>query len=91
MSWSAIIQARPQMPALPGAELEPYPYLSGYGLMQRVTRLATPMSSELSKLGFRNHQVADVLLATQRRSKPTLSLLQILGLQSTSLAAYWRP
>lgn len=91
MSWSAIIQARPQVPVLPGAELEPYPYLSGYGLMQRVTRLACPQACELGKLGFRNHQVADVLLATQRRSTPTQGLLHILGLRSTALATYWRP
>lgn len=91
MAWADVIQARPAQPAVLGAELEPYPYLSGYGLMQRITRLAAPLPSQVSALGFRNRKVADVLLATQRRGKPTDILLRVLGLQTTSLARYWAP
>ena len=91
MAWADVIQARPAQPAVLGADLAPYPYLSGYGLMQRITRLASPLPSQVSALGFRNRKVTDVLLTTQRLSKPTDILLRVLGLQATTLARYWAP
>ncbi|WP_447939554.1 hypothetical protein [Pseudoxanthomonas mexicana] len=91
MVWADIIRARPKIPAALGAELEPYPYLSGFGLVQRVTRLTSLLPSHVSRLGFRNRKVVDVLQATQRRSKPRDALLRVLGLQDTQVATYWSP
>lgn len=91
MAWADIIRARPAIPAALGAELEPYPYLSGFGLVHRITRLTACLPSQVSALGFRNRNVADVLLATQRASKPQATLLRVLGLQASHLARYWAP
>lgn len=91
MGWSDIIQARPAIPAALGADLEPFPYLSGFGLLHRVTRLAAPLPSQVGLLGFRNRNVADVLLTTQTPSKPRDTLLSMLGLQATHMAKYWTP
>ncbi|KRA50243.1 hypothetical protein [Pseudoxanthomonas sp. Root630] len=92
MGWAEIIHARPALPAALGAEVEPYPYLSGFGLVHRVTRLATPLPSQVtSTLGFRNRQVTDVLLATQRPTQARSTFLRRLHLQDTNMAAYWSP
>ncbi|MBD9477405.1 hypothetical protein [Pseudoxanthomonas sp. PXM02] len=92
MGWAEIIHARPALPAALGAELEPYPYLSGFGLVHRVTRLATPLPSQVtSTLGFRNRQVTDVLLATQTPTQARSTFLRRLHLQDTNMAAYWNP
>ncbi|MBB3814756.1 hypothetical protein FHY12_000201 [Xanthomonas arboricola] len=91
MGWTDIIRGRPTIPAALGAELEPFPYLSGFGLVHRITRLTCSLPSHVSQLGFRNRKVADVLQATQRPGKPRDALLRVLGLQATALAAYWSP
>lgn len=91
MAWSDIIQAQPVIPAALGAELEPYPYLSGFGLLQRITHLTTCSPSQVAGLGFRNRNTVDVLLATQRFSKSRDLLLNVLGLQATPVARYWAP
>lgn len=92
MGWAEIIQARPALPSALGADVEPYPYLSGFGLVHRVTRLATPLPSQVtSTLGFRNRQVTDVLLATQTPTQARSTLLRRLHLQDTGMAVYWNP
>ncbi len=79
------------MPLLLGAELEPYPYISGYGLLRRMTQLGRLMGVELTALGIRNRVTSDALIATQRPGAPKARLLQALGLLATHVGDYWSP
>lgn len=79
------------MPAMLGAELEPYPYISGYGLLRRMTQLGRLLGVELTALGFRNRVTADALTATQRPGVPRDGLIKALGLRTTRVGDYWSP
>ncbi len=91
MAWSTIIRGGPALPLFLGAELEPYPFISGYGLLRRMTRLGRLMGVELTALGIRNRVTSDALAATQRYGAPKTRLLQALGLQTTGVGDYWSP
>lgn len=91
MAWCDVIQGRPALPALLGAELEPYPYISGYGLLRRMTQLGRLMGVELTALGIRNRVTSDALTATQRPGAPKAGLLHALGLRATRVGDYWSP
>lgn len=91
MAWSTVIQGGPASPLFLGAELEPYPYISGYGLLRRMTQLGRLMGVELTALGIRNRGTSDALTATQRYGAPKSGLLQALGLQTTGVGDYWSP
>ena len=75
MAWNDDIQGQPAVPRMIGADLSPYPYISGYGLAQRITAFALPAGVELTALGFRNRKGMDVLIATQRLGKPRSNFL----------------
>ena len=70
MAWRDVIHGGPALPALLGAELEPYPYISGYGLLRRMTQLGRLMGVELTALGIRNRVTSDALTVTQRPGVP---------------------
>lgn len=91
MAWRDVIQGGPALPALLGAELEPYPYISGYGLLRRMTQLGRLMGVELTALGIRNRVTSDALTATQRPGAPKAGLLHALGLRRTRVGDYWSP
>lgn len=91
MAWREVIQAGPASPAPLGAELEPYPYISGYGLLRRMTQLGRLMGVELTALGIRNRVTFDALAATQRSGTPKAGLLRAIGLQSARISDYWSP
>lgn len=91
MAWHDVIQGAPALPALLGAELEPYPYISGYGLLRRMTQLGRLMGVELTALGIRNRVTSDALTATQRTGAPKAGLLHALGLRATRVGDYWSP
>lgn len=91
MAWHDVIQGGPALPALLGAELEPYPYISGYGLLRRMTQLGRLMGVELTALGIRNRVASDALIATQRPGAPKAGLLHALALRATRVGDYWSP
>ncbi len=91
MSWFHEIEGQPIVPRVIGADLSPYPYISGYGLVQRIARFALPTGGELAALGLKNRKGLDVLLATQRAGKTRSTLLGALGLDATSVSNYWTP
>jgi len=91
MAWRDVIQGGPALPALLGADLEPYPYISGYGLLRRMTQLGRLMGGELTALGIRNRVTSDALTATQRPGAPKSGLLHALGLRATRVGDYWSP
>lgn len=91
MPWRDIIEGAPALPMLLGADLEPYPYISGYGLLRRMTQLGRLMGVELTALGFRNRLSSDALISTQRSGAPKTKLLAALGLISTRVGEYWSP
>ena len=91
MAWRDVIQGGPTSPALLGAELEPYPYISGYGLLRRMTQLGRLMGVELTAIGIRNRVTTDALIATQRPGAPKAGLIHALGLRATRVSDYWSP
>ena len=91
MTWRDVIQGGPALPVLLGAELEPYPYISGYGLLRRMTHLGRLMGVELTALGIRNRVTSDALTVTQRPGVPKSRLLHALGLHTTRVGDYWSP
>lgn len=91
MGWSDIIKGGPSVPALLGAEVDPYPYISGYGLLRRLTQLGRLMGVELTAIGVRNRVTTDTLLATQRPGALRNKLLHSLGLQKTRVDEFWSP
>ncbi|WP_154656478.1 hypothetical protein [Novilysobacter defluvii] len=90
MSWQTILGNRSCECDLPGAELEPFPYLSGYGLVLRVTRLTSIEPRQIfSTLGIRMHQTLDVLTVTRRETASRARLETALDLQGTPLLHFW--
>lgn len=89
MAWSDVFNGAPATGARPDADLGPYPYISGFGLLQRVTRLGMLQPAEVSQLGFRNRATMDVLAGTQQARAPRNRLVEALGLQQTGVAAHW--
>lgn len=74
-----------------GADLTPYPYISGYGLALRIVSFSLPIAGELVKIGFANRRGLDVLLHTQRPGKSRNALAYALGLQDTTVMRFWSP
>lgn len=91
MRWQQEIRGQPAVPRLVGADVTPYPYISGFGLAQRIVTFAWPTGGELALLGLRNRRALDVMVATQRLGKPRSTLLRALGLDSTQVGRYWSP
>lgn len=89
--WNSVVQPGPEPPRFIGADLEPFPFISGFGLLWRMTRLAHLMPVELSSIGMRNRPTLDILSVLARPCAHTRGLLQALGLESSRVANYWNP
>lgn len=89
MRWLDVIEGARPSGAPVGAELGPYPFLSGYGLVVRTSRLGVLMPPELSAMGLRNRETLDVLQATQTPRAPCRQLLEATGLAGTKVSAFW--
>lgn len=87
--WACVIKGAPTPPVLLGAELEPYPFVSGFGLLWRIARLGRLMPGELRSLGI-YRRATDVLAITSRPGKSRTTCIRAVGLQSTRVADYWR-
>ncbi len=88
--WNQILASREFVCDLPGAELERFPYISGYGLALRVSRLLSLDPKDFkSVLGIRGGAYVD-LLASTRGPRPSVSLfINKLGLTGSGVEAYW--
>jgi hypothetical protein len=91
MRWADVIEGAPALPALPGGTVAPFPYLSGYGLMLRVTRLGAMAREDLTQMGLRDAASRDVLAETQQMRASARALLTATRLGGTRIADYWRP
>ncbi|MGY4516235.1 hypothetical protein ACVWWW_001803 [Lysobacter sp. HA18] len=88
MDWQSVLAGRRACPLL-GAELDPFPYISGYGCALRTTRLGVLTSQEITAMGLRGSSRLDVLVATQQRRSAKLRMLRALGLGATAVGALW--
>lgn len=91
MRWAHVMAGAPQNPARPGAGLGAFPYLSGYGLMLRVSRLGALGPPELRELGVRAPATCDVLVETQQLRTTGRTFLRALKLHETPVATFWPP
>lgn len=86
------LPSEPKRPELLGADFDTYPYLSGYGLLQRVCRLMALDRRELaSSLGLRLREGADLLALTQRPSRARNALCAVVGFEPTYAQGCWSP
>lgn len=84
--------SKPKRPTLLGADLHIYPYLSGYGLLQRICRLMMLDQRELiSSLGLRLREGADLLALTQRPSRVRDALCELVGINVNDAQSLWSP
>jgi len=91
MSWTDMIAHASDVPTLVGADLLPYPYISGYGLALRVAAFSLPSNGELNRLGFVNRRGVDVLQLTQRPSRSRNAFIFALGMERTGIERFWSP
>lgn len=88
--WDEILRRRSFVCDLPGAELERFPFLSGYGLAFRITRLTALCPNELkSALGVRGAAFVDLLSSTRRTGRSLIDFVAKLGLTGSGIDAYW--
>lgn len=88
MAWGDCLKGAHEAAPV-GAEIAPYPYISGLGLLTRMTRLGALTGPEITALGFRNRASIDVQFATQELRAPARSLLTAAGLAATCVAEFW--
>lgn len=88
--WGALCaQNKPARP-LPGAEIERFPYISGYGLALRITRLAALGPTDLgNELGVRGGAQADLFASTRRAGRWQSAFADHLGLSGSDLLHLW--
>ncbi len=91
MSWADMIANAPGAPAFVGADLQPYPYISGYALALRVAAFSLPSNGELSRLGFANRREVDVLNVTQRPCGSRTKFIRALGIEKAGVERFWSP
>jgi hypothetical protein len=90
ISWSELIAKLPPRPVLPGAELDPYPFISGFGMLWRIMRLTRLEPPEVfERLGLRWSASLDVLAALRDDRGPRHRFATAVGLESSPLPAYW--
>lgn len=88
--WKALLASRAPRPNLLGLELEPFPYISGYGIASRVYRLNCLEPKDLfSTLGIRACQGLDILRACHVRGASRTRIEAKCGLHRTCIPNYW--
>lgn len=88
MSWIDVLKGASKAAPV-GAEVAPYPYISGFGLLTRMTRLGVLTGPEITRLGFRDRSTLDVARCTQLLQAPARTLLTATGLADTRIAEFW--
>lgn len=88
--WDDLLAPRSRASTLPGAEVERFPYLSGFGLALRITRLTALDPTDLkSELGVRAGALADLFAVTRRRDRWQLAFAEHVGLSDTDVPLLW--
>lgn len=89
-TWQERLAARSMRPELPGAELEPFPYISGYGLLIRLTRLTAIEPCDMfATLGIRMRQGLGLMAAVHRRGLSQSRFEASMGLETTGITQFW--
>jgi hypothetical protein len=88
-AWQSVVRGGPEPPAFMGAELDPYPFISAFGLLWRMSRLAHLLPAELTAIGLYNRRSLDILSVFGRPSTPRTRLLCALQLGSSRVSDYW--
>lgn len=88
--WDGLLTQSAQVSPLPGAEIERFPYLSGYALAWRITRLAALAPSDLkNEFGLRGGAQTDLFAVTRRPDRRQAAFLDQLGLSGTNVSLFW--
>ena len=89
-SWTAHLAPRIPKPGLLGAELEPFPFISGFGIAWRVCRLSCLENKELfTALGLRKSADLNLLQACHRMGATRTRFVEHCGLSHTAVPHYW--
>ncbi|MBS0456446.1 MAG: hypothetical protein JSS44_03795 [Proteobacteria bacterium] len=87
--WAHVLAAREPRPQLLGSEIEPYPYISAYGLLVRVSRLMALEPSEwFQTLGIRcsTAPLRDLRIGRVARDRFEAAM----GLAGTQVTTWWQ-
>lgn len=88
--WDEVLRQRSFVCTLPGAELERFPYLSGYGLALRVIRLTALDPIDLKdQLAVRGGARADLFALTRRCDRWQRAFAHRMGLENSDVPLFW--
>ena len=88
--WQEILTSRIDRPELLGTELEPFPFISGFGIAFRVSRLSCLEPKDLfSVLGIRATADLNLLQACHRPGASRTRFEERIGLKATQAPKYW--
>lgn len=89
-AWRDILSYRVERPELLGVELEPFPYISGFGIAFRICRLSCLEPKDLFPvLGIRRSQDLNLLQACHRPGASRHRFEERIGLRYTQAPRYW--
>lgn len=89
-TWREILASRIDRPELLGTELEPFPFISGFGIAFRVSRLCCLEPKDLfSVLGIRAAADLNLLQACHRPGASRTRFEERIGLKGTQAPKYW--
>lgn len=88
--WQEILTSRVDRPELLGTELEPFPFISGFGIAFRVSRLCCLEAKDLFPvLGIRATADLNLLQACHRPGASRSRYEERIGLKDTQASKYW--
>lgn len=88
--WQEILTPRVKRPELLGTELEPFPFISGFGIALRVSRLSCLEPKDLFPvLGIRATADLNLLQACHRPGASRTRFEERIGLTDTQASKYW--
>lgn len=88
--WQEILTPRVDRPELLGTELEPFPFISGFGIAFRVSRLSCLERKDLFPvLGIRATAHLNLLQACHRQGASRTRFEERIGLKDTQAPQYW--
>lgn len=88
--WLAILTPRVERPELLGTELEPFPFISGFGIAFRVSRLSCLQPKDLFPvLGIRATADLNLVQACHRPGASRTRFEERVGLKDTQVSKFW--
>jgi hypothetical protein len=89
-AWQEALSSRTLRPDLLGLELEPFPYISGFGIAMRIYRLSCLEPKDLhATLGIHAWANLNLLQACHRPGVPRTRFERLCGLADTEVPKYW--